>query len=113
ATTLELSPAYEEEARRLAQEAGVTGRAHRMIADIATSPQDVEPADLVVLHRVVCCYPDYARLLSAAADHTRSRLAFSHPPRNLLTRGIFAVQNVAFAALGREYRVFAHPPAAL
>jgi hypothetical protein len=23
----------------------------------------VEPADVVMLHRVVCCYPDYERLL--------------------------------------------------
>jgi magnesium-protoporphyrin O-methyltransferase len=29
----------------------------------------VAPTDLV-LHRVVCCYPDYQRLLAAAADHT-------------------------------------------
>ena len=37
--------------------------------DIAVDPAGVEPADVVVLHRVVCCYPDYERLLGAAADH--------------------------------------------
>jgi 2-polyprenyl-3-methyl-5-hydroxy-6-metoxy-1,4-benzoquinol methylase len=112
-TTLELSAAYDAEARRLADEAGVSGRMHRKVTDIATSPDDVEVADLVVLHRVVCCYPDYDMLLGAAADHCRSRLAFSHPPRNVISRLVLASQNVSFAVLGREFRTFAHPPAAM
>ena len=113
ATTVELSSAYDDEARRLAEAAGVSDRAHRMVTDIATSPDDVEPADLVVLHRVVCCYPDYDRLLGAAADHCRSRLAFSHPPRNIISRGVLGTQNAAFRVLGREFRAFAHPPTAM
>ena len=113
ATTVELSSAYDDEARRLAEGAGVSDRAHRMVIDIATSPDDVEPADLVVLHRVVCCYPDYESLLGAAADHCLARLAFSHPPRNIISRGVLATQNAAFRVVGREFRTFAHPPAAM
>lgn len=113
ATTLELSSAYDDEARRLVEAAGIAGRTHRRVVDIATSPDDVEPADLVVLHRVVCCYPDYERLLGSAADHCRSRLAFSHPPRTVLSRGVIAMQNATFRVLGREFRTFAHPPAAM
>ena len=33
----------------------------------------------------MCCYPDYARLLGAAADHARHALVFSYPARNLLS----------------------------
>jgi hypothetical protein len=51
----------------------------------------VAPADLVILHRVVCCYPDYERLLTAAADHARRALVFSYPPRNPLSRASYAV----------------------
>lgn len=112
-TTLELSTAYDAEARRLAKQAGVADRMHRKVIDIATSPDDAEPADLVVLHRVVCCYPDYETLLGAAAAHCRSRLAFSHPPRNAISRVVVATQNATFAVLGREFRTFAHPPAAM
>lgn len=113
ATTLELSPAYDAEARRLAQQAGVADRVHRQVTDIAATPGDVESADLVVLHRVVCCYPDYERLLGAAAEHCRGRLVFSHPPRNLISRSFVAAQGAVFRLLGREYRAFAHPPAAM
>ena len=66
-----------------------------------------------MLHRVVCCYPDYERLLGAAADHARRQLVFSHPPRNLMSRAIVGSQNLGFRLLGREFRAFAHPPAAM
>jgi 2-polyprenyl-3-methyl-5-hydroxy-6-metoxy-1,4-benzoquinol methylase len=110
---LELSPGYEQEAALLAREAGVAGRVERRIHDIAVDPADVEPADIVVLHRVVCCYPDYERLLGAAADHARHLLVFSHPPRNPISRAILATQNLGFRITRREFRTFAHPPPAM
>jgi magnesium-protoporphyrin O-methyltransferase len=113
ATNLELSPGYEEEAQRLIAEAGLAGRVHRRLADIATDPAAVEPADVVVLHRVVCCYPDYRRLLGAAADHARRRLAFSFPPRNPVSRAVIATQNTLLGWSGRQFRAFAHPPEAM
>jgi 2-polyprenyl-3-methyl-5-hydroxy-6-metoxy-1,4-benzoquinol methylase len=81
AQNLELFPAYEQQARTLAGQAGVQGRLDWRLHDLAEDPGVVKPADLVVLHRVVCCYPDYQRLLAAAADHTRRALVFSYPPR--------------------------------
>jgi 2-polyprenyl-3-methyl-5-hydroxy-6-metoxy-1,4-benzoquinol methylase len=110
---LELSPAYEHEAARLVHEAGVDQRVHRRIHDIAVDPAAVEPVDIVVLHRVVCCYPDYEQLLSAAADHARRLLVFSHPPRNPISRAIIATQNLGFRVMRREFRTFTHPPPAM
>jgi magnesium-protoporphyrin O-methyltransferase len=113
ATNLELSPAYDAEAQALARDAGLADRVERRIHDIATSPDQVEPADLVVMHRVVCCYPDYEKLLGAAADHARKALVFSHPPRNALSRAVIAIQNTGLTLLRREFRTFAHPPEAM
>jgi 2-polyprenyl-3-methyl-5-hydroxy-6-metoxy-1,4-benzoquinol methylase len=112
-TNLELSPAYDDEAVRLAAEAGVAGKVRRRVVDIAATPEMVEPADLVVLHRVVCCYPDYERLLGAAADHCRERLAFSHPPRNRLSRALSATENALRAVRRNPFRTFVHPPEAM
>jgi magnesium-protoporphyrin O-methyltransferase len=112
-TNLELSDAYDDEAMRLAHEVGVAERVRRRIVDIATAPEEVAPADLVVLHRVVCCYPDYARLLGAAADHCRDRLAFSHPPHNLFTRMLSAAENGVSSLRREEYRTFVHRPSAM
>jgi len=113
AVNLELSAAYDEEAQRLLREAGLEGRVERRLTDIAAEPEAVEPADVVVLNRVVCCYPDYERLLGAVADHARRLVVFSYPPRNVMSRLLVAGQNLFFRMLAREFRVFAHPPAAM
>ena len=110
---LELSPAYEEEANGLLREAGLEGRAERRLLDIAVDPEAVEPADIVVLHRVVCCYPDYERLLGAAEQRAGRLLVFSYPPRNALSRLIIGTENLVFRLRRREFRSFAHPPAAM
>jgi hypothetical protein len=107
---LELAPGYDEEAVRLLHEAGVEGRAERRLHDIAADPEEIEPADVVVLHRVVCCYPDYERLLVAAADHARRLLVFSYPPRNVVSRFLLGAQNLLFRLQRKEFRAFAHPP---
>jgi 16S rRNA G966 N2-methylase RsmD len=113
ATNLEISRSYETEAAALLEHSRMTDRVTRRFVDIATTPGEVEPADVVVLHRVVCCYPDYERLLSAAAGHARRLLAFSHPPRNPLTRMIVRVENLLHRLRGNDFRAFVHPPAGM
>jgi 2-polyprenyl-3-methyl-5-hydroxy-6-metoxy-1,4-benzoquinol methylase len=113
AQNLELSGAYQEPARALAEQAGVQERFDWRIHDLAADPGAVAPADLVVLHRVVCCYPDYERLLGAAADHARRGLVFSYPPRNPLSRAFYGVFNLVMRLTGSGFRGFAHPPAAM
>lgn len=107
---LELSPAYESEALKLLDEAGLQDRAERRLHDIAVDPAGVPMADVVILHRVVCCYPDHERLLSAAADRAGRLLVFSYPRYQLIPRLVLAAQNVAFRLLRSEFRVFARPP---
>jgi magnesium-protoporphyrin O-methyltransferase len=113
AQNLELSPAYEQQARMLAGQAGVQGRLDWRIHDLAQDPAAVVPADLVILHRVVCCYPDYERLLGAAADHARRALVFSYPPRNALSRAFYGVFNLVMRLTRSSFRGFAHPPGAM
>jgi magnesium-protoporphyrin O-methyltransferase len=107
---LELSPGYEEEATRLLRDSGVEKRADRRLHDIAAAPAEIEPADVVVLHRVVCCYPDYDRLLGAAADHARRLLVFSYPPRNAASRLLLGGENLVQRLRRRQFRAFVHPP---
>ncbi|HWD43852.1 MAG TPA: methyltransferase domain-containing protein [Actinomycetota bacterium] len=113
ALNLELSRAYEHQARTLAEQAGVQGRLDWRLHDLAADPGAVAPADLVVLHRVVCCYPDYVRLLAAAADHARRAVVFSYPPDNLLSRAFYGVFNLVMRLTRSSFRGFAHPPGAM
>src|SRR5579864_2589649 len=79
ATNVELIPTYETAARELLREAGLEDRVQRRVADFASAADGIEPADMVVMNRVVCCYPDMPRLVTAAANRTRDRLVISYP----------------------------------
>jgi 2-polyprenyl-3-methyl-5-hydroxy-6-metoxy-1,4-benzoquinol methylase len=109
-TNLEISSSYEAEATALLERSGLTGRVTRRLVDIAATPDDVEPADVVILHRVVCCYPDYERLLSAAGSHAKRALAFTHPPANVIARTVMGSENLLRRMRGNPFRAFVHPP---
>ncbi len=113
ATNLELSPSYEEEARDLVTRYGLAGRLARLQLDIARDPDAVSPADVVISSRVVCCYPDYAGLLSAAGSHARSLLVMSYPTANRLTRLWLTMENKIQVVRGQEFRAYLHDPAAM
>ena len=65
ATNVELSGAYEPLGNALLGEQGLGGRIDWRYGDVAVD-RDVAPAaDVVVLNRVVCCYPDMPALVDA------------------------------------------------
>jgi hypothetical protein len=109
-TNLEISTNYEEEAGRLLEPTGLAHRVDRRILDIVRSPELVEPADVVVLHRVVCCYRDSEQLLSAAATHARRLLVFSHPADNAVARARIWSENFLRRLRGNGFRGYVHRP---
>jgi magnesium-protoporphyrin O-methyltransferase len=113
ATDLELSTSYEADAAALAAEAGVADRVRRRTLDLAHEPAGVERHDVVVLHRVVCCYPEPERLLDAAAGRCERLLVYSHPARNAVTRTAVAAENLGFRLQRNDFRVHAHDPATM
>jgi hypothetical protein len=109
ATNVELSGEYEEEAATLLAERGLSERVDRRVADFVTEP--VEQHDVVVMHRVVCCYPDVDRLVGLAAACTRRRLLLTYPRERPWTRAGVRVINLFFRVTGSSFRVFVHPVA--
>jgi magnesium-protoporphyrin O-methyltransferase len=107
ATNVELSGEYEEEAEKLLAERGLTERVDRRVADFVTEP--VEPHDVVVMHRVVCCYPDVDRLVGVAAAHTRRRLLLTYPRERFWTRAGIRGINFFMRLSGSDFRAFVHP----
>jgi magnesium-protoporphyrin O-methyltransferase len=109
ATNVELSGEYEEEAATLLAERGLGERVDRRVADFVTEP--VEPHDVVVMHRVVCCYPDVDRLVGIAAARTRLRLVLTYPQERPWTRFGVRIVNFFFWLTRSEFRTFVHPVA--
>lgn len=110
---LELSPNYERIARELLREAGFEDRVERRLVDIAEQPAEVAPADAVVMHRVVCCYPDMPKLVGAAADQARRFLVLSYPREAWWMRLGIAVANFLEWLRRRSFRAYVHSPAAI
>jgi hypothetical protein len=113
ATNLELSPEYEDSAAELAREAGVSERVERRLGDLVADPGLAGEADAVLMHRVVCCYPDYDALVGAASERSQRFLVMSFPRSRLLIRLGMGAVNVGARLLRWEYRTWVHPPVAI
>ena len=111
ATFVDVSAAYLRTARHLADERGLLEQSSFFLGDAATL--DLPDADTVTLDRVVCCYPDAARLLHTAGERSRRYLVFSYPRVNVFVRAGRALLNGAMRLVGQDYRFFLHDPASL
>jgi magnesium-protoporphyrin O-methyltransferase len=111
AVSVELTPTYEATAADLLREAGLEDRVDRRVLDFVNAGTDIGPADIVVLNRVICCYPDMPRLAGEAADHTKGTLVMSFPKERWWSRAMMWMANVGMGMARREFRIFLHPPA--
>jgi 2-polyprenyl-3-methyl-5-hydroxy-6-metoxy-1,4-benzoquinol methylase len=108
AVSIELTPTYEDVATELLREAGFVDRVDRRLMDFAEADAQVESADIVVLNRVVCCYPDMPKLAGAAARHAQGLLVLSFPKRTWWTRILLGLGNLGLRAARRQFHVFVH-----
>jgi 16S rRNA G966 N2-methylase RsmD len=110
AVSIELTPTYEDVAADLLREAGLADRVDRRVMDFAQAADQVGSADVVILNRVVCCYPDMPRLAGASADHARQLLVMSFPRRAWWLRIGLGLGNGLLWLMRREFHIFLHPP---
>ena len=109
ATHVDASSAYLREAKQEAARRGHGERVNFIHADFTDVASELGTADIVTLDRVVCCYPDFRRLLQAAAEHSQRALALTYPRETWYLRFALRVANL-FQRLRRDpFRVFLHP----
>lgn len=109
ALNIELSTAYEKAATALALEAGLEGRVGLRAGDAIDLADDLEPAEIVVMNKVVCCYPDGDRLMDTAADRSSRFLGVSFPTVHPLSRLVIGLENRLRVGRGSSFRAFVHP----
>ena len=110
ATSIELTPTYEDVAKQLLSEAGLSGRVERRVMDFAQAADQVDGADVVVMNRVLCCYGDMPRLAGAAADHAHQTLVMTFPRRAVWIRAGLGVGNGLLWLTRRHFHIFVHRP---
>lgn len=110
AVSIEMTPTYEKAAGDLLRKAGLEDRVERKLMDFAEAAGDVEAADIVIMNRVLCCYPDMPKLAGAAAAHARQVLVLSFPRGTWWTRLGLALANLMLRITRRGFQVFVHRP---
>ena len=83
----------------------------RIRGDFVEVADELVAADAVILHRVVCCYPDWKRLLDAAAAKADRYLAVTFP--RPFTKPLLVFENLFHWVRRRQFRAFVHSPDAM
>lgn len=109
ATNVELSSTYEGVATELAAGRGMADRMEHRVGDFVEEADEIPAHDVVVMHRVVCCYPDVDALVGAGATHARTRLVLTYPQERMLLRAAIAAVDVVMRMSGSTFQVYLHP----
>jgi 2-polyprenyl-3-methyl-5-hydroxy-6-metoxy-1,4-benzoquinol methylase len=109
ATDVDASSAYLDVAR---EEAGRRDYGERVTyhhGDFVALAPEIEPADIVMLDRVICCYHDMPALVATSAAKALRLYGLVYPRDAWWTRCYSAVENAAMRARRHPYRSFIHP----
>jgi hypothetical protein len=79
AESVDATEAYVAVARAEAERRGYGDRTHGRVGDFVALASEVEPADIVTLDKVVCCYSDMPALLGRAAERARRSIGLVYP----------------------------------
>jgi len=109
AINVELATQYEGVASELIRERDLGDRVERYLGDFVREAETIPSADVVIMNRVVCCYPDAEALVGAAAEHARRYLLMTFPVDRWWIRVGFAVGNVLFKLRSGTFQAHVHP----
>lgn len=110
AINVELASTWEDAAQSLLEERGLKERVERVVGDFVDRAEGLPQCDAVILHRVVCCYPDWKTLLAASAWKAGRLVAMTFPVDRLWIReGVWMV-NLICRIRGQSFRAYVHPP---
>ena len=113
AINVDLSSNWEGEAADLLAERGLTERVTRLTGDFVERAPSLPHADAVILHRVVCCYPDWKAMLTAAVSRANRHIAITFPRPRPWFRAMLVIENGVHRLRRRGFRAFIHPPDAM
>ena len=113
ATAVDASTAYLAAAAEEAEQQGHADRIHPRHGDFVAVAAEVEPADVVTLDRVICCYADMQSLVALSAERARRLYGVVYPRRTWWTRLDFVLLNTLHRLRRSPFRAFIHPPDAV
>lgn len=113
ATGVDASTAYLAVAAQEAERQGHADRVRHHHGDFVALASEIEPAGVVTLDRVICCYPDMEALVGRSAERAQRLYGVVYPRRVWWARLNFAFINLANRLRRNPFRLFLHPPDAV
>lgn len=111
AVGVDLSARMLEEARAQARDQGLIGRTEYREGDFVELADGVAPADIVILDKVICCYPDADALVHSSARKALRCYAFTLPRERWSVRTALWFGRVMLALIRCGFRAYVHDPA--
>ena len=108
AMNVDASSGYLSAARQEAERLGHADRVTYQHGDFVGLASQIDPADIVTLDRVICCYPDVQALVQLSSEHAQRFYGVIFPRDDLLPRLALPVFNSYFWLRRNPYRFFVH-----
>jgi magnesium-protoporphyrin O-methyltransferase len=108
ATAADASPAYLHAAKEEAKRQGHRERITYHLGDFVEVASRIDPADIVTLDRVICCYDDLEALVSASAERARRLYGVVYPRDTWWDRFGVAPVNLTCRVRRNPFRVYVH-----
>ncbi len=113
ATHVDASSAYLRASQTEAERLGHSDRTAYLHGDFVQLAAQVEPADIVTLDRVLCCYHDMPALVRASAARARRWYGLVFPRDTWWVKLGMPLLNFSLGLRREPFKVFAHPTAAV
>ncbi len=113
AVDVEASSAYYQAAKEEAERRGLAERVKFQRGNFIDLAEQVEPADIVTLDRVICCYPEMERMVGLSAERARRLYGLVYPRFTWWTRLAILMENLWERMRGSAYRAYLHPTRAV
>jgi len=113
ATDIEASAAYLAAAKAESEKGGYSERISYQQGNFVDLVENIQPADIVTLDRVICCYPDMQQLVGLSAVRAGKLYGVVYPRDSWWMKMGIAVQNFFFRLQRNPFRIFIHPSEAV
>jgi SAM-dependent methyltransferase len=111
AVLVDASEAFLDAARQEARRGNVLDRLELVGGDFVQVAEKIDAADIVTLHRVVCCYRDAEALVGLSSARARTLYGLVLPRDRWFVRLGLRLLNLKHRLLRQAFRAYAHPNA--
>lgn len=110
AVGIDLSKRMLIEAQLLAEKQGLEQRVVYLHGDFLNLTDDIDNAEVTILDKVVCCYPDAQTLVNESVKKTTRVYGLTYPRKYWLTIAGEKVMAIIMKLLRSDFRSYVHDP---